>query len=153
MLFNKLNQILENNTVFSAAKLDGFLAAIISSPNLIHPLKWIEITKVKDFNLAILVDFYEQIYLSLRNDNYLPVFIYPGVEDISLQLDRWKDGYILGKNLWDPKIVKIYKVEIDEMLSKIYQLSSEISKNPDNFINVLSKTCIDIYKFWSIHYS
>ena len=36
-MFNKLNHILENNKDFTVAKIDGFLAATISSPDLILP--------------------------------------------------------------------------------------------------------------------
>jgi len=152
-MFNKLNHILENNKIFTAAKIDGFLAAIISSPNLIHPLEWTQIVRIEDFNLEILFEFYNQVYLGLREGNYLPSFIDSEIEDLSMNIDKWIDGYILGKNLWDPKIVKIYQVAIDKLFSRITQCSSKQPiKIPDNRINILSKTCIDIYRFWSINH-
>lgn len=151
-MFNKLNQILKDNKVFTVAKIDGFLAAIISSPNLIHLIEWTLITKIKDPDLEILFEFYTQIYLGLREGNYLPIFIHSGVEDLSIDLCNWIEGYTLGKNLWDPKIVKLYQLEINELFSKIMQLSPNLIQNSDYCSNILSQTCINIYKFWSKNY-
>ena len=150
-LIDKLNNILIGNKLFNAAKIDGFLAATISSPNLIHLLQWVQITKTNDLDLNILFELYNKIYLGLRDGDYLPIFI-GCKKNFLIDLCQWKEGYFLGRNLWDPSIVKIYEAEINQLLSKVMQFSKAPVKNRDYCMDRLSKACVDVYKFWATHY-
>lgn len=148
-MFNKIKKILKNNRNFSVAKLDGFLTSIISSPNLIHPLDWIKITKIKDPDLDLIFEFYNQIYFNLRNNMYVPIFIKSDPEKYSIYFKKWANGYIVGKNLWDPRILKIHQIKINELLLEIIELSENKIIINQQFITLLSEKCIEVYNFWS----
>lgn len=149
-LYPKLKIILKKNNSFSINKLDGFLTAVISSPNVINLLNWMKIANLVQLDnndLLIIMKFYNEIYNTLKNGDYVPIFV--RMKHLIDEPIIWANGYILGKTLWSKKILQLHILEINTLLSSIVDLSlcSDLKLSEINY-KILGKVCINIYNFW-----
>lgn len=149
-IYQKIEVILKKNSSFSINKLDGFLTAVISSPDVINVLNWMKIANLHKLNprdLLIIMKFYNKIYNALKNGNYVPIFI--NMVNLTDEPIIWANGYILGKNLWSKRILQLHLKEIDALLASIMSLSVcsdlKLAKINDQ---TLGKICVNIYNFW-----
>lgn len=131
-------------------QLDGFLTAIISSPNCINILHWSKIAHLHNhLELAIIMQFYNKIYNSLKQGNYTPSFT--NLPNLNEEPINWAKGYLEGKNLWSEKILNLHKAKINNLLTTIIDLSLCSNLHViklKQFLQSLSTICINIYNFW-----
>jgi yecA family protein len=149
-IYQKIEVILKKNNSFSINKLDGFLTAVISSPDVINVLNWMKIAKLYKLDnkdLLSIMKFYNKIYEALKNGNYVPIFI--NIEHLTDEPVVWANGYIQGKNLWSKRILNLHLEEIDVLLGIIMDLSlcSDLKLAKINN-QILGKVCVNIYNFW-----
>ena len=149
-IYQKIEVILKKNSSFSINKLDGFLTAVISSPDVINVLNWMKIANLHKLNprdLLIIMKFYNKIYSALKNGNYVPIFI--NMQNLTDEPIIWANGYILGKNLWSKRILQLHLKQTDALLASIVDLSLcsdlKLAKINDQ---TLGKICVNIYNFW-----
>ncbi len=149
-IYQKIEVILKKNSSFSINKLDGFLTAVISSPDVINILNWMKIADVHKLNpkeILIIMKFYNKIYNALKNGNYVPIFI--NMQNLTDEPIIWANGYILGKNLWSKRILQLHLKQTDALLASIVDLSLcsdlKLAKINDQ---TLGKICVNIYNFW-----
>lgn len=149
-IYQNIEFILKKKNSFSISKLDGFLTAVISSPNVINLLNWMKIAKVDKLDnkdLLSIMKFYNKIYNALKNGDYVPIFI--NLENLTDEPIVWANGYIQGKNLWSKRILQLHLEEIDALLRIIMDLSlcSDLKLAKINN-QILGKVCVNVYNFW-----
>jgi yecA family protein len=160
---NQLDLVLTSHKAFPLIKLDGFLAAVISSPNYINMKKWMKVAKIPSLDLnsfQLLIQLYKTIYANLNNNSYLPLInsISPKSSWTNIINDHvtWAKGYITGYKLWLENIVTDHIKSITPLLSPIANFLEKATKVNLDYgikdtkqIESLPTAVVAIYEFWS----
>jgi uncharacterized protein len=157
-------------------KLQGFLYAVISGPDMITPSQWMpealgtepeyeSLEQAKEF-MALMMLFYNDVASALQK-NHLPKIIRKSgtPSDKWLDYQTWCEGYILGwglstqewlqpgnealKRLTFPILYLsgAFKEEA-ERKGKEYEQGEEDQKVWQNCVDILPQAVVSIYNFW-----
>ena len=160
---NQLDLVLTSHKAFPLIKLDGFLAAVISSPNYINMNQWMKVAKIPSLDLnsfQLLIQLYKTIYDNLHNNSYQPLInsISPKSSWKNIINDHvtWAKGYIAGYELWLENIVTDHIKSITPLLSpiadfleKAAKLNLDYDQKNTQQLDTLSTAVVAIYQFWS----
>lgn len=156
-------------------KLQGFLCAVISSPDIITPSVWVPETlgtepdyesleQATEF-MGLMMGFYNAVADSLQNDQSPELVLKPGTASDRLDYQTWCEGYILGwalstqewlqpgneplKKLTFPILYLSGAFQEDaERRGKEYVPKEEDQKVWQECADVLPQTILAIYNFW-----
>lgn len=160
---NQLDLVLTSHKAFPLIKLDGFLAAVISSPNYINMKQWMKVAKIPSLYLnsfQLLIQLYKMIYDDLLGNSYLPLInsISPKSSWANIINDHvtWAKGYIAGYELWleniitdHIKIITPLLSPIADFLEKAAKLNLDYDQKNTQQLDTLSTAVVAIYQFWS----
>ena len=110
----KINKFLVDNGALSLLELDGFLAAVAASPQMIMPSTWMDVAKIRDINFSnaeqvdrvmlVIMEIYNHINESVRNSSYrIPIDIANDQRTDSKtfkNVQDWSRAFLLGATLW-----------------------------------------------------
>lgn len=103
-----------DEAIFGGSELEGFLAAIVCSPQTIMPTKWFPLIwggeqhapdwedseELSRFSNAMFV-YYSIVSKDFQEYNYEPLFLEGSSSDADMLLvDEWCDGFLRGISLW-----------------------------------------------------
>ncbi|MCB1829147.1 MAG: UPF0149 family protein [Gammaproteobacteria bacterium] len=105
-----------DDSLLDAAELDGFIAVITCSPEMIPPSRWMpaiwggdrqspdwaDINEARAFTQIVTV-FYNQVTATLQNDEFEALFHEREVAGRTYYIvDDWCEGFLRGVHLWNP---------------------------------------------------
>jgi uncharacterized protein len=157
-------------------KLQGFLCAMISGPDIITPGQWMpealgsapeyeSLQQAKEF-MALMMSFYNDVASTLQNNQPIKLILKPFTpSDDQLDYQTWCEGYILGWSLstqeWlQPGNEPLKKLtfpilylsgafkEEAERQGKEYVPGEEDQKVWQDCADILPQTIVAIYNFW-----
>lgn len=157
-------------------KLQGFLCAVISGPDMIAPSQWMpeaqgtepeyeSLGQAKEF-MALLMSFYNDVASALQNNHPPKLILKPcSSNDKRLDYQSWCEGYILGWGLstqeWllpgnDPLKKLTFPIlylsgafkEEAERQGKEYEQGEEDQKVWRDCVDILPQAIAAIYNFW-----
>ncbi|HUW50660.1 MAG TPA: UPF0149 family protein [Sulfuricella sp.] len=177
---NQLETWLESpvfkGTAMRPDKLQGFLYAVISGPDMMTPSQWMpealgvtpeyeSLEQAKEF-MALMMGFYNDIASTLQNNQPPKLILKPCTPgDKRLDYQTWCEGYILGWGLstreWlQPGNEPLKKLtfpilylsgafkEEAERQGKEYGQGEEDQKIWQDCADILPRTIVAIYNFW-----
>lgn len=165
-----------NGMAMRLDKLQGFLCAVISGPDIITPSQWMpevmgaepeyeSLEQAKEF-MALIMDFYNDVASALLNNQPPRLILKPCTpSDKRLDYQTWCEGYILGWSLstreWlqpgnDPLKRLTFPIlylsgafkEEAERRGKKYEPDEEDQKVWQDCVDMLPQTVAAIYNFW-----
>lgn len=104
-----------DEAIFGGSELEGFLAAIVCSPQAIMPTRWVPLIwggeqhapdwedkeELSQFSNAMFV-YYNIVSKDFQDYNYQPLFLEGSGSDTDMPLvDEWCDGFLRGISLWE----------------------------------------------------
>ena len=157
-------------------KLQGFLCAVVSSPDLIPVSRWMpealggepdfeSIEQANEF-MQLLMEYYNHVVAELSKNQPPKMILKPGSQtDKQLDYQSWCDGYILGWSLstqeWmSPGNEPLKKLtfpilllsgafkEDAESRGKSFMPDDEYQKLEQESADILPNAVVSIYNFW-----
>lgn len=156
-------------------KLQGFLCAVLSGPDIITPSQWMpealgsapeyeSLQQAKEF-MAVMMDFYNDVTSALQNNQLPKLILKRTSSDRQLDYQTWCEGYILGWSLSTQEWLQPGNEPLKKLTFPILYLSGafkedakrrgkeSVPEEEDQKVwqecaDVLPQTVVAIYNFW-----
>lgn len=175
--YEKINLLLKQHGALSIIELDGLLASIISSPNLVPFNVWFSMTKIQTIKfdslkekqnlIEFVMQFHEDIFNKLKNKTYRPMLLLDknkSIEQIIADSKIWAMSYANGITTWhDFATIINNKYDLESLSNILFPIMSLVAsdrlrpeyESQESFtefqidnVGILPMVVITIYEFW-----